>query len=309
MAATSGASTTNGLSVGFIGLGKMGRPMSLNILKKGFPLTVSNRSRRVVDEVASQGATAAGGPAEVAEKTDVVCLCLPVPATVDEVVLGSGGVLEAIRPGSVVLDFSTIGPGTCRAVAEKLREKDCWYLDAPVSGGTTGAEAGTLTVMVGGERAQYERVLPVLEAVGRKIVYAGPVGAGAVVKLMNQLLVAINLAGAAEAMVLGVKAGVDPQLLYDTISSATGNSAQLSRNFPDMIFKGKFDPMFSVDLLHKDVGLGLEVGKDTRVRMLMSALALQILEEAREAGHGEEDIAAVIRPLEKLAGTEVRAKS
>jgi 3-hydroxyisobutyrate dehydrogenase-like beta-hydroxyacid dehydrogenase len=163
--------------------------------------------------------------------------------------------------------------------------------------------------MVGGERAQYERVLPVLEAVGRKIVYAGPVGAGAVVKLMNQLLVGINLAGAAEAMVLGVKAGVDPQLLYDTISSATGNSAQLARNFPDMIFKGKFDPMFSVDLLHKDIGLGLEVGKDTRVRLLMGALALQIFEEAREAGHGEEDIAAVIRPLERLTGTEVRAAS
>ena len=294
-------------SVGFIGLGKMGRPMSLNILKKGFPLTVSNRSRPVVDAVAAQGARAASGPAEVAENAEIICLCLPVPATVEEVVLGEGGVLETIKPGSVVLDFSTIGPGTCRSVAARLREKDCWYVDAPVSGGTTGAEAATLTIMCGGEREQYDRVLPVLESVGKKVVYAGPVGAGAVVKLMNQLLVAINLAGAAEAMVLGVKAGVDPQLLYDVIASATGNSFQLQRCFPDLIMKGKFDAMFSVDLLHKDVALGVEVGKDTRVRLLMSALALQIFEEAREAGFGEQDIAAVIRPLEQLAGAHVRA--
>ena len=294
-------------SVGFIGLGKMGRPMSLNILKKGFPLTVSNRSRKVVDEVAAQGARAASGPAEVAQNAEIIALCLPVPATVEEVVLGAGGVLEGIKPGSVVVDFSTIGPGTCRSVAERLREKDCWYVDAPVSGGTTGAEAGTLTVMCGGERAQYDRVLPVLESVGKKVVYAGPVGAGAVTKLMNQLLVAINLAGAAEAMVLGVKAGVDAQLLFDVISSATGNSFQLQRCFPDLIMKGKFDAMFSVDLLHKDVALGVEVGKDTRVRMLMSALALQVFEEAREAGFGEQDIAAVIRPLEQLAGAQVRA--
>jgi 3-hydroxyisobutyrate dehydrogenase len=295
------------LNVGFIGLGKMGRPMSLNILKKGFPLTVSNRSRPVVDEVAAQGARAAAGPAEVAERADVICLCLPVPATVEEVVLGKNGVAERIRPGSVVVDFSTIGPGTCRAVAARLEEKDCWYVDAPVSGGTTGAEAGTLTIMAGGERAQYDRVLPLLQSVGKKIVYAGPVGAGAVVKLMNQLLVGINLAGAAEAMVLGVKAGVDPTLLYETVASATGNSFQLQRCFPDLVLKGKFDAMFSVDLLHKDLALGLEVGKDSRVRMLLSALALQVFEEAREAGHGAEDIAAVIRPLEKLAGVEVRA--
>ncbi|HEV2123437.1 MAG TPA: NAD(P)-dependent oxidoreductase [Chloroflexota bacterium] len=294
------------VSVGFIGLGKMGRPMSLNILKKGFPLTIANRSRPVVDQVASKGARAANNPAEVASQVDVVCLCLPVPATVEEVVLGENGVLEGVRPGSVVLDFSTIGPATCRAVAARLREKDAWYLDAPVSGGTTGAEAGTLTIMVGGERAQYDRTLPIIEAVGKKIVYAGPVGAGSVVKLMNQLLVGINLAGAAEAMVLGTKAGVEPQLLLDVISSATGNSAQLQRNFPDLIFKRHFEAMFSVDLLHKDVGLGLDVGKENRVRMLMSALALQILEEARDLGHGEEDIAALIRPLERLAGVEVK---
>jgi 3-hydroxyisobutyrate dehydrogenase len=294
-------------TVGFIGLGKMGRPMSRNIVKAGFPLAVANRSQQVVRELAAEGATPAATPAEVAGAAEIVCLCLPVPATVEEVVLGPGGVVEGIRPGSIVVDFSTIGPGTCRKAAAALEEKGAGYLDAPVSGGTTGAEAGTLTVMVGGDKASYERALPVLQRVGRKIVYAGPVGAGAVVKLMNQLLVGINLAGAAEAMVLGVKAGVDPRLLYETIASATGNSSQLERCFPEMILKGNFEAMFSVDLLHKDLSLGVEVGKDNRVRLLLGALAVQVFEEAREAGFGDEDIAAVIRPLERLTGVEVRA--
>jgi 3-hydroxyisobutyrate dehydrogenase len=296
------------LSVGFIGLGRMGRPMSLNILKKGFPLTVHNRSRKVVDDLAAAGAAPATSPAEVAARSDVVCLCLPMPATVEEVVLGPRGVIEGIRPGSVVVDFSTIGPSTCKAVAGALAGRDATYLDAPVSGGTTGAEAGTLTIMVGGDRAQFERVLPVLEAVGKKIVYAGPVGAGAVVKLVNQLLVGINLAGAVEGMVLGVKAGVDPQLLYETISSATGNSFQLQRCFPDLILKGDFTNMFSVNLLHKDLTLGVEVGRENHVRLLLGALAQQVFEEARDLGYGDEDIAAVVKPLERLAGVEVRAR-
>lgn len=293
--------------VGFIGLGKMGAPMALNILKKGYPLTVSNRSREIIEKVAAQGATAANTSAEVAAQSEVICLCLPVPASVEEVVLGEQGVIEGARPGSVVVDFSTIDPATCRAVAQRLRERDVQYLDAPVSGGTTGAEAGTLTVMVGGERAQYDRVLPIIEAVGRKIVYAGPVGAGSVVKLMNQLLVGINLAGAVEAMVLGVKAGIDAELLHDVIGSAMGNSAQWQRNFKDLIFQRNFEAMFSVDLLHKDVALGVEVAKENRVRVLMSALAMQIIEEARESGFGSEDISAVIKPLERLAGVEVSA--
>ena len=294
-------------TVGFIGLGRMGRPMSLNIKKAGFPLTVANRSQGVVKELAAQGATPVRTPAELAARCDVVCLCLPVPATVEEVVLGADGVRAGGRPGLTVVDFSTIGPATCRLVAEALVKEGMSYLDAPVSGGTTGAEAGTLTVMVGGTPEDFLGVLPILKAVGKKIVHAGPVGAGAVVKLMNQLIVGINLAGAVEAMVLGVKAGVDARLLYETIASATGNSFQLQRCFPDLILKGNFANMFSVDLLHKDLALGVEIGKESRVRLLLGALALQIFEEARELGFGGEDIAAVIKPLERLAGVDVRA--
>src|SRR5262245_25190166 len=150
-------------TVGFIGLGKMGRPMARNIMGGGYPLVVANRSQQVVQELAGEGARPAGSPAEVAGQAEIVCLCLPVPATVEEVVLGPGGVAEGIKPGSIVVDFSTIGPGTCRGAAVALREKGAAYLDAPVSGGTTGAEAGSLTVMVGGDRSEYERALPVLQ--------------------------------------------------------------------------------------------------------------------------------------------------
>lgn len=300
------AASPQPLAVGFVGLGKMGRPMSLNILNQGFTLTVHNRSRRVVEELAAQGARQAASPAEVARAADVICLCLPLPQTVEEVVLGPDGVLDGVRPDSVVVDFSTVGPPTCKKVAAALAERGAGFVDAPVSGGTTGAEAGTLTIMCGGAPAHYERALPVLRAVGKKIVHAGPVGAGAVVKLINQMLVSVNLAGAAEGMVLGTKAGVDPQLLYDTIASATGHSVQLQRNFPDLIFKGNFAPMFTVNLLHKDVALAADLGRAERVRLLMGTLALQVCEEARAAGYGEEDIAALVRPLEDLTGVEVR---
>ncbi len=301
--------TTGTPRVGFIGLGAMGKPMCRNLLKAGFPLTVWNRSRPPVDELAGAAATAASSSAAAARQADVVITCVPSSPHVTEVIAGPDGVLEGIAAGATVIDMSTIDPNVSQEMAAACAARGVRFLDAPVSGGTVGAVNGTLTIMVGGEREQYDRVVPILDSVGKKVVYAGPVGAGAVVKLMNQLLVGINLAGAAEAMVLGVKAGVDPQLLYETIGAATGNSFQLQRCFPDLIMKGEFGAMFSVDLLHKDLALGLEVGKDNRVRLLLSALALQVFEEARELGHGEEDIAAVIRPLERLAGVEVRSRS
>ena len=295
-------------SVAFIGLGRMGRPMSLNILRAGFPLTVFNRSRGVVDDLASQGATPADSAGRAAAQAEIVCLCLPMPATVEEVVLGPGGVRETIRPGSIVVDFSTIGPATCRRVAAALAERSVAYLDAPVSGGPPGAEAGTLTVMVGGDGGAYQRALPLLQAVGRTIIHGGDVGAGATVKLMNQMLAGINLAGAVEAMVCGVKAGIDPRVLYDTISAATGNSLMLQRNFPDLIMKGDFANRFSVSLFHKDLGLAQDVAREAQVRTLLGALAFQVFEEARALGLGDEDICAAVKPLERLAGAEVRAR-
>jgi len=286
------------LRVGYIGLGRMGRPMALNILKGGFPLNVYNRTPSKMEELVAQGATPTSSPRELAAASDVVCTCVSMPADVEEVILGlERGVIAGARPGSVVVDFSTVGPKTAQKVAAALAERGVGFVDAPVSGGPPGAAAGTLTVMCGGAREHFERVLPVLQCVGRKIVHAGPPGAGAVVKLVNQLLVSTNLAVACEGMVLGAKYGVDPRVLLDAVSASSGASAALTRNFT-LILHGKFDPLFALNLMYKDLNLAAEMGREAGVRLLLGHLALQVYEEA---------FAAVIKPLERLAGVEVRA--
>ncbi len=293
-------------NVSFIGLGKMGLPMSRNIMQAGFPLTVHNRSRGKVEALAAEGATAADSSAEAAAATDIICLCVPVPADVETVILGPDGVLAGARSGSLVVDFSTIDPVTNRKVAAALAEQGVGYIDAPVSGGPPGAEAGNLTVMCGGSEADYARALPVMEAVGEKIVHAGPIGAGSTVKLINQMLVGVNLSGAVEGFVLGAKAGIDPELLLDVVSSASGDSLQLRRCFPDFVFKNSYDPAFSANLLYKDIMLALGIGRELNVRLNLGNLALQAYEEVRNHGLGEQDFAVVAVPLQRLSGVQIK---
>ena len=293
-------------NVSFIGLGKMGLPMSRNIMQAGFPLTVHNRSRGKVEALAAEGATAATSAAEAATTTDIICLCVPVPADVETVILGPDGVLAGARSGSLVVDFSTIDPATNRKVAAALAEQGVGYLDAPISGGPPGAEAGNLTVMCGGSEADYARALPVMEAVGEKIVHAGPIGAGSTVKLINQMLVGVNLSGAVEGFVLGAKAGIDPELLLDVVSSASGDSLQLRRCFPDFVFKNSYDPAFSANLLYKDIMLALGIGRELNVRLNLGNLALQAYEEVRNHGLGEQDFAVVAVPLQRLSGVQIK---
>ncbi len=293
-------------NVSFIGLGKMGLPMSRNIMQAGFPLTVHNRSRGKVAALAAEGATAAESSAEAAATTDIICLCVPVPEDVETVILGPDGVLAGARSGSLVVDFSTIDPATNRKVAAVLAEQGVGYLDAPVSGGPPGAEAGNLTVMCGGSEADYARALPVMEAVGEKIVHAGPIGAGSTVKLINQMLVGVNLSGAVEGFVLGAKAGIDPELLLDVVSSASGDSLQLRRCFPDFVFKNSYDPAFSANLLYKDIMLALGIGRELNVRLNLGNLALQAYEEVRNHGLGEQDFAVVAVPLQRLSGVQIK---
>ena len=293
-------------NVSFIGLGKMGLPMSRNIMQAGFPLTVHNRSRAKVEALAAEGATAAASSAEAAATTDIICLCVPVPADVETVILGPDGVLAGARSGSLVVDFSTIDPTTNRKVAAALAEQGVGYIDAPVSGGPPGAEAGNLTVMCGGSEADYERALPVMESVGEKIVHAGPVGAGSTVKLINQMLVGVNLSGAVEGFVLGAKAGIDPELLLDVVSSASGDSLQLRRCFPDFVFKNSYEPAFSANLLYKDIMLALGIGRELNVRLNLGNLALQAYEEVRNHGLGEQDFAVVAVPLQRLSGVQIK---
>ncbi|MCL4458537.1 MAG: NAD(P)-dependent oxidoreductase [Chloroflexi bacterium] len=296
------------MRVGFIGLGKMGRPMALNLLRANFSLTVHNRSRAVVEELVQMGASGAASAREVARGCDVVLTCLPNPATVEEVFLGPEGIISATREGHILIDHSTVGPSTSREIAAAAREKGAYFLDAPISGGPAGAQAGTLTIMVGGDKGAFDQVLPILQAMGKNIHHVGSVGNGSIVKLANQLLVGINLAGVVEAMVLGTRAGVDPQVMYDVLSTSFGSSAMLMRSVP-LFLRRNFHPATSIGLICKDLGIVGELGKEQQVRLLLGSLAEQVFNEAKAMGLGDQDMAALVLPLERLANTEVRGPS
>jgi 3-hydroxyisobutyrate dehydrogenase len=295
------------MRAGFIGLGNMGRPMAKNVLKANFELVVHNRSRPPVDELVAAGAAAAGSPHQVAAQCDVVLTCVPGPADVEQVILGENGALAGARAGTVFVDHSTIDPTTARRIAAACAGRGVHFLDAPVSGGTTGAAEASLTIMVGGERAAFDRVRPVLEAEGKNIHYLGPSGVGCIVKLVNQLLVGVHLAVLAEAMVLGTRAGADPQAVYEVLRTSFGASRMMDRSVPNFILKGNFQPGFSVNLLLKDLGLVLGLGRELSVPLRQVALAQQAFIEAQAHGLGLADVSAIIRPLEELAGVEVRA--
>jgi len=290
--------------LGFIGLGRMGRHMARNLIRAGHTVTLYNRSQSVVDELVAEGGRRAGSPAEVARQARVLFTCLPSPETVESILRQA---LEGARPGDIFVDHSTIGVADARRIAAMCAERGVQFIDAPVSGGPWGAEAGTLTIMCGGDEAAFEAVRPYLEAEGKTLYLLGPVGAGTVAKLCNNLLVGIHAAAMAEAFVLGTKAGLDPKVLYEILSNNTGGSKQIDRCIPKFVFPGNFEAAFSIEHLHKDVALAVALGKDEKVRMLLGALTQQLLEEARAAGHAQEDMAAIIRPLEDLTGVQVRA--
>lgn len=294
--------------VGFIGLGRMGRGMARNLVKAGHRVTVWNRSPGPAEELAAEGARRVTGPAEVARASTIVVSCLSTPEVVEEILTAPGGALEGAAAGSVFVDCSTIGPGDVRRMADRCAARGVALVDAPVSGGVWGAAEGTLTIMCGGDRSAYDQALPALEAMGKRIHHLGPSGTGQVAKLANNMLVAIHTAAAAEAFVLGVKGGVDPQALLDIIANSAGDSSQIRRCLPKFVFPGQFDAAFSIEHLHKDMGLACQLGRELQVRLLLGAVSEQLTGEAMAAGLGGEDVAALFKPVEKLAGTEVRVK-
>ena len=290
--------------VGFIGLGKMGRPMTQQLLKAGFEVTVHNRSRGVVDEVAREGVTPASSPAEVAQAADFVLTCLPSPATVEDVYLGDDGIAAGGRPGQVWIDHSTVSPRTNERCAAAASEKGAAFLDAPVSGGPAGAQGATLTIMVGGDAATFERALPLFEAMGKNIKHCGGQGTGTIVKLVNQLLVGVHTVAAVEGFVMGVKAGADPKVMLELLGTSFGASAMLNRHVPLMLQR-KFDPATPVNLLLKDLGLIHTFGQELGVRLLLTSSSLELFKEARQLGLGDQDMSAMVQPAERIAGVEV----
>lgn len=296
--------------VGFIGVGVMGKPMCLNLLKAGFPLTIFARRPDGVRAVIDAGAALAESVGAVAAASDIVITMLPDSPQVEEVVLGPGGVLEAAREGMAVVDMSTIAPATSRKVAVACAERGVAFLDAPVSGGSQGAEAGTLSIMIGGEAAVVERLRPLFAAMGsdEKIIHVGPAGAGEVVKLVNQHLCGVIAAGTLEAFVLGVKAGADVETMARVVGVSSGANWQLANPIRLRAFSGTFEPGFFTDLLVKDLRLILEMGEQEGVPVMLAAVAKQMYEAARAQGYGRDDYTAVVRPLEDLVGVTVRAK-
>jgi 3-hydroxyisobutyrate dehydrogenase len=295
--------------IGFIGLGAMGNYMAKNLIKAGYDLTVYDINSKPVEELVSLGAKRARTCAETAKAGAVIITMLPADDEVKAAVLGPEGVLEGTKAGTVLIDMSSIGPHTSKQVAAEAKKKGVKFLDAPVSGGTTGAEKATLTIMVGGDKALLDEHMQILQTMGKTIYHVGDVGMGETVKMVNQMLVGINLAGIVEALVLGTKLGVKPEVLYKIIRASSGNSFLLDSRVPNYIFSGNFtQPGFAVDLLRKDLGLALESGKINKIPLFMTGQAYQCYTRATAEGLGKKDMSSVIELLEKTAGVEVRGK-
>jgi len=293
------------MNVGFIGLGKMGRPMTEHLLAAGHVVTVHNRSQGVVDELVAAGARRAVNPAEVAAASEIVLTCLTNTKSVDDVYFGPDGLIGATRPSQILVDHSTVSPTTSQQCASAARAKGADFLDAPVSGGPAGAKAGTLTIMVGGEQSTFDRALPVFQAMGKNIRLVGPTGSGSSIKLANQLLVAINTAAVGEAMVLGVKAGADPRVMLDVLKTSFGGSAMLSRNVPMMLDRN-FAAGTDLNVILKDLGLIDGLSAELGVRTLLGSVATQVFREGKALGMGSDDMAGLVRVLEREAGVEVK---
>ncbi len=300
------------MQLGFIGIGVMGRPMTLNLLKAGHEVTIfaRNPEKPEVQEVLQAGAKLAPSARAVAMASELVITMVPNSPQVEEVVAGAHGLLEGVHKGLIIVDMSTIAPVMTRKLAELASEKGAHFLDAPVSGGSQGAVNGALTIMVGGEKEIFEQALPVFEAMGKKenIFYIGPSGAGEVVKIVNNMLCGTIAASIAEALVLGVKAGADVETMAKVIGVSSGASWQLSNQFPVRAFNGSFKPGFMTDLLHKDLGLALDLAAENQAPVAMTAIARQLFEQTRAAGYGRDDYTALLKVLEQLTGVEVRTK-
>jgi 2-hydroxy-3-oxopropionate reductase len=287
-------------TVGFIGLGVMGAPMARNLVDAGHPLVVHSRSPEPVEALVEAGAERAASAREVAQRADVVITMLPDSPAVEDVVLGEDGVLAGASGGNLLVDMSTIHPTVSIALARAGAERGVGVLDAPVSGGDVGAREGALSIMVGGEEADLDRARPLLEVLGKTIVHVGDHGAGQVVKACNQVVVAITIAAVSEALVLGSKAGVEPDRILDVLGGGLAANRVMEmrrRNF----LEHDFTPGFRIDLHHKDLGIALESGDEYGVSLGVTGLVQQYFRALRAKGHGGDDHSGLLALVEELA--------
>jgi 3-hydroxyisobutyrate dehydrogenase len=297
------------MRIGFIGLGNMGGPMALNLMKAGHTLIVFDVRRETAKPHLDGGAKWADGPKAVARESELILTSLPGPAEVEAVALGPNGILEGAQPGSVYADLSTNSPTVMRKIHAAFKEKGVHVLDSPVSGGAIGARRGTLQVMVGGDEGIYNEVKGVLGAVGNNIGYMGAIGSGTIAKLVHNMISIVSRALIAEGFTLGVKAGVKPEALLEAIRGASfGQGLILSHMIPDVVLKGDFDNVrFALKLARKDVGLATALAREYDVPMPLAAVGEQIMVEAMARGWGERDSTAPWELQEEKAGVKVRA--
>lgn len=291
--------------IGFVGLGIMGKPMSKNLLKAGYKLVVYDINESTVDEVVKAGAEKGESPLDVASKCEVIITMLPNSPHVKEVILGENGVLDGAKPGTLVIDMSSIAPLVSREIGDKLASKQIRFLDAPVSGGEPKAIEGTLSIMVGGKETDFEESLPILKCMGASAVLCGDVGAGNVTKLANQIIVAVNIAAMSEALVLATKAGVDPESVYKAIRGGLAGSTVLDAKAP-LVMDRKFDPGFRINLHIKDLNNIMETAHEVGVPLPLSASVMEMMQALKVDGHGDKDHGSLVLFYEKLANIEVR---
>lgn len=292
--------------IGFIGLGVMGKPMVRNLAKAGFEVVVHSRTRASVDELVAESPSiiAADSPSAVAAQVKVVIICVPDSPDVLAVALGDNGLIESVGADHLVIDMSTIAPDAAVAVAKALSEKGAHVLDAPVSGGDKGAIAGTLSIMVGGDAADFDRAMPYFEAMGKTIVHVGGSGAGQVVKACNQIAVAVTIAAVSEALVLGAKLGVDPNKVVQVLSGGLAASRVLELRGPGIV-AGNFAPGFRIDLHRKDLNAVLQGARAEGVVLPVTALVSQLFDAASANGRGDLDHSAFVTVIEELSNQRV----
>jgi 2-hydroxy-3-oxopropionate reductase len=290
--------------IGFIGLGIMGKPMTRNLLKAGHKLVIYDIVPQAVDEIMSEGAEGAHSCKEVAEKCELVITMVPNGPHVKTAVFGENGVLEGIKPGSLVVDMSSIDPGVSREVGAGLKEKGVRFLDAPVSGGEPKAIDGTLAIMVGGDQKDFDEAKPIFDSMGSAVL-CGDIGAGQVTKLANQIIVALNIAALGEALTLAQKSGVDPDLVYKAIRGGLAGSTVMDAKAP-MMMDRNFKPGFRISLHIKDLQNALSAGQNTGTPLPLTAFAMEMMQAIKNDGHLEDDHSALVFFHEKLANTEVR---
>jgi 2-hydroxy-3-oxopropionate reductase len=292
------------ISVGYIGLGLMGKPMARNIMQAGFPLVAHNRSRAAVEELVAQGAKAATTPAEVASQVDVIFTNLPDSPDVLQVALGEDGIIEGAHPGLIFVDNSTIKPATARHIATQLAEKEVLSLDAPVSGGDIGAQNATLTIMVGGPERALQRVMPVLEAMGKTITHVGESGAGQIAKAANQIMVAAQMVAMGELLIFARKAGANPAKVVDAIRGGAAQCWTLDVK-PQRLFAGNRSPGFKAYMQAKDLGIVMDTARQYGIPAPSAAVHAQLFNAMLEMGMADLDNSAIVGVLETLAGVEL----